>query len=364
MPTADLSVVLANYNHAAYLPRALDAILSQSVRPREVVVVDDASTDSSLGVLAGYARRDPVVRVLRNEANRGVNPTYNRGVAETAGEYLLLAAADDYLLPGFIEKSVARLEQHPAAGLCFAHDAHQVGDAGPVVDHPSGWGPAGYYPPAAVVEKLRHCIPGHAVVCRRGPLLAAGGYRPELAWYSDWFAFLTVAFRHGACHLPEPLAVRVLLPGGYSAGARQGPRNVAVLDEFLRLMTTPEFADVAPLFRRNGAATFFGTDLIRAAAGRSDVWHADVLGFLNGFRDEQYAELLSESDPTVRELATFFLGPFWRQAADDRDHAARELDRLRAELDDTRRRLPPPGAAAKLRWLAARAARRVLRPAG
>ena len=43
MPTADLTVVLANYNHARYLPRSLDAILSQSVRPRELIALDDAS---------------------------------------------------------------------------------------------------------------------------------------------------------------------------------------------------------------------------------------------------------------------------------------------------------------------------------
>ena len=50
MPTADLSVVMANRNHARQLPRALDAVLSQSVRPREVIVLDDDSTDDSVRV--------------------------------------------------------------------------------------------------------------------------------------------------------------------------------------------------------------------------------------------------------------------------------------------------------------------------
>src|SRR3954468_1125884 len=101
MPTADLSVFLANYNHARYLPRALDAILSQSVRPREVIVVDDASMkDNSLEVLDGYARLDPVVRVVRNETNLGVVPTYNKGLGLASADYVFLAAADDYLLPG------------------------------------------------------------------------------------------------------------------------------------------------------------------------------------------------------------------------------------------------------------------------
>src|SRR5439155_10090022 len=129
---------------------------------------------------------------------------------------------------------------------------------------------------------LRHTIPGHATICRRDALLGAGGFHPELAWYCDWFALLTVAFRHGACHVPEMLAVRVLMAENYSAEARPGAKNTAVLGAFLDRITSPEYADVAPFFRRNGAATFFGTDLIRAAAGRPDRWQPQVLGFLNG----------------------------------------------------------------------------------
>ena len=115
MSTANLSVVLANYNHARYLPRALDAILSQSVRPREVIVIDDASTrDNSLEVLDGYARRDPIVRVVRNETNLGVVATYNKVVGFASGEYLFLAAADDYVLPGFLEKCARLCSLRPA----------------------------------------------------------------------------------------------------------------------------------------------------------------------------------------------------------------------------------------------------------
>ncbi len=365
MATADLTVVLANYNHARYLPRALDAILAQSIRPRELLVLDDASTDDSLSILEGYAKRDPLVRLVRNEANRGVVPTYNRGIGLAKSEYVILAAADDYLLPGFIEKCHAQLDQHREAGLCFTYDSYTVGDGGALVINPSGWCESPeYFPPADVCRLVRHCLPGHAVMCRREPLTAVGGFLPELAWYSDWFAFLTVAFRHGACHVPETLAVRTLMPESYSANARQGPKNVAVLAAFLERMTTAEFADVAPFFRRNGAATFFGTDLICAAAQRSDRWESHILGFLNGFAPEQYEELLVDPAPAVRELAAFFLGPFWRHFAEKRAQNENEIHRLRDELELTRRQVPPPGAIGKLHWLANSVARRVRRLAG
>jgi glycosyltransferase involved in cell wall biosynthesis len=362
MPTADLSVILANYNHARLLPRALDAILAQSVRPREIVLLDDGSTDDSMAVLEGYARREPAIRLFRNGQNMGVCATYNKGLTLATTEWSLLAAADDYLLPRFLEKTLAQLEWHPHAGLCFAYDSFQEG-GGPVWPNASGWTDApGYFTPDDVCRLLRHCLPGHATVIRRQALIDAGGYRPELAWYSDWFALLTVAFRSGVCHVPATLAVRVMmLPGAYSAGAKQGPRNVAVLAAFLDHITSPEYADVAPYFRRNGAATFFGTDLIRAAAPRPDRWEPHVLGFLNGFTTEKYEELLLDPDPAVRELAGFFLGPFWRESVARRKELEAEIERLRRELEATRQRIPPPGAVGKLRWLAGLVTKRLRR---
>lgn len=364
MPAADLSVVVPNYNHAGLLPRALDALLAQGVRPREILVVDDASTDGSRAVIEGYARRHDLIRPVWAERNGGVAAALNRGTALAAGRWVLHAAADDYVLPGFFEKAFAVLGRHPAAGLCRADDSYRVGD-GPVVPNPAGWGDGpGYLTPDEVADRLRHTIPGHAAIVRRDALLRVGGIRPALRWYADWFANLAVAFRDGACHVPEPLAVRVLLPGNYSAGAKDGPEHVAVLAEALRLLTSPEFADVAPRFRRNGAMTFFGPDLVRAAARRPDLWHPDVLGFLNGFLSEQYEGLLADPDPAVRAVAAFFLGPFWREAAERRARAEYQVAVLTGELEVIRRQVAPPGVVPKLRWLAGKAAARVFRAAG
>src|SRR5439155_18190034 len=135
------------------------------------------------------------------------------------------------------------------------------------------------------------------------------------------------------------------------------------LGAFLERITSPEFVDVAPHFRRNGAASFVGIDLVRAAARRTDPWDARVLGLLNGLVPEQYESLLADAEPVVRELAAFFLGPFWRDAAEKRLQTAHELNRLRAEIELMQQRMPPPGALGKLRWLAGLVSRK-LRKAG
>jgi glycosyltransferase involved in cell wall biosynthesis len=364
MNTADLTVLLPNYNHARYLPRSLDAIFAQSVQPREVIVIDDASTDNSIAVLEEFAKRHPLLRVLRNEQNRGVIFTMNRGLELTRTRWLITAAADDYTLPGFHEKSMAMLERHPLAGLSFASDAFQFGDDGEVHANRAGWPekPA-FYEPEGVSRYLRHTIAGHACVYRVQALRDAGGFDPDLAWYCDWFVNLTLAFRHGAVHIPEALAVRVLLDINYSAAAKPGARHIEVLKTFFDRIASPAFADVAPYFRKNGALTFFGTDVIRAAASRPDLWQPDILGFLNGFTREQYRDLLDDPDPTVRQVASFFLGPFWHTEEERRREAEAAVAALRDELESTKRRLPPNGAAAKLKWLASLAVKR-LREAG
>ena len=58
METPSLSVILPNYNHSAYLPRALDALLAQTVQPMEMIVIDDCSTDDSLAVAKGWIEKN------------------------------------------------------------------------------------------------------------------------------------------------------------------------------------------------------------------------------------------------------------------------------------------------------------------
>ena len=113
-----LSVLFPNYNHARFLPESLGAFLAQSYRPVEIIIIDDASTDNSVEVIETFARREPRLRLIRNERNMGVVPNMNRLVEMASGDYVYLSAADDKVLPGFFEKSMALLSQYPQAGLC------------------------------------------------------------------------------------------------------------------------------------------------------------------------------------------------------------------------------------------------------
>ena len=97
----------------------VESALSQSHRDLRVIVIDDASTDETPDVTRQLAARDPRVSIVRHTQNRGHIATYNEGIALADGDYLLVTGADDYLLPGAVERAVAILDREPEVGMVF-----------------------------------------------------------------------------------------------------------------------------------------------------------------------------------------------------------------------------------------------------
>lgn len=106
-PVPLVSVVVPAYNVADFLGRALDSALAQTVPSLEVVVVDDASTDSTPEVARRVSERDPRVRVLRNERNAGPAASRNRAIDEARGEWIALLDGDDAWSPRRLELMLA-----------------------------------------------------------------------------------------------------------------------------------------------------------------------------------------------------------------------------------------------------------------
>src|SRR5215210_8953229 len=105
--TPRVSVIVPAYNAAGFLERALNSALAQTMPDLEVIVVDDASKDTTLALAQEVAARDPRVRVLHNEHNRGMYPTYNRAIDEARGEWIAALDADDVWLPERLERLLA-----------------------------------------------------------------------------------------------------------------------------------------------------------------------------------------------------------------------------------------------------------------
>ena len=112
-----VSVVIATYTRAVMVQQAVEAALSQTRVPEEILVSDDASTDETLAVLEQLALSNPSVRVIGQVRNSGGVPNWNAAMDRARGDYLAWCSDDDRFLPDHLEASVAYLEAHPEVGL-------------------------------------------------------------------------------------------------------------------------------------------------------------------------------------------------------------------------------------------------------
>lgn len=114
-----ISIGLPVYNAEKYLRHALDAILSQTFEDLELIICDNASTDSTAGICASYALADNRIRFYRNDRNLGAAENFNRVFSFARADYFKWIAYDDICLPEFLEKCVEVLERDPQVALCY-----------------------------------------------------------------------------------------------------------------------------------------------------------------------------------------------------------------------------------------------------
>lgn len=111
----DISIIINNYNYAAFLPRAIDSALAQTGVRAEVIVVDDGSSDDSARVIEGYGTAiRPVLK-----PNGGQASAINAGVAVARAPILAFLDADDWLMPGKSAAVLAAFAAEPRAVLVY-----------------------------------------------------------------------------------------------------------------------------------------------------------------------------------------------------------------------------------------------------
>lgn len=109
-----VSVVIPAYNAARFINVAVDSVLAQTWQHREVLVVDDGSTDNTTVVLRDYG---DTIRVI-SKPNGGLSSARNRGIQEARGEYVAFLDADDHWLPEKLACQVGVMEGNPQVGFC------------------------------------------------------------------------------------------------------------------------------------------------------------------------------------------------------------------------------------------------------
>jgi glycosyl transferase family 2 len=260
-PVSTVAIALCNYNHARYLDGCLGAIVTQSRPADQIVIVDDGSTDDSKDIILDYAARYPTISPYFNGVNKGVMISLKRAMDAVSCDYVVVTAADDLLLSNFISHNLKVLEKHPSAGLSFSELVSLDGDSGVIDRFATNTSVRNifdisqlpeYLSPEALREKMKRQylpIPPNTAVIRLDLLRGFGGFPPELSWCTDTFTCTTLAMRHGACVVPEPLALIRSSPYTASQIAMRSQGYVDVLRLLLDKLAAPEMGDIRAFLR-------------------------------------------------------------------------------------------------------------------
>jgi glycosyltransferase involved in cell wall biosynthesis len=195
-----VSVLIPAFNHERFVKRCLDSVLEDSYEAKELVIIDDGSTDGTGERIAEWVSLHggeiPIEYVRRD--NRGIAATMNELAARAQGEFLRLGASDDYLLPGGIDAQVDYLLEHPRKWAVIG-DSVVVDQYGKKI-HDSGMrdlhhAKKGLYQSDEGIRQavISHwAIGGPVTLIRKRSLETVAGWNESLR-IDDWDFFLRLA---------------------------------------------------------------------------------------------------------------------------------------------------------------------------
>ncbi len=174
---ASVAVVIPAYNAASFIRNAIESVLSQTLQPDEVIVVDDGSSDDTRRIVAAYG---PYVTLLEQQ-NGGPAAARNFAVRSSTSRYIAFLDADDTWSPDKLERQIRALEESPRAILCYTGLmlVHPDGRETPArVSRPSDLGP--------VLRMRNPSLAPSCVVVTREALQHSGGFHERHRGSEDW----------------------------------------------------------------------------------------------------------------------------------------------------------------------------------
>lgn len=214
-----VSVIIPTYNARQYICRAVDSALAQTYQDIEIIVVDDGSTDDTVGVLKKYGGK---VRIL-SQKNSGPSAARNKGIREARGQYIAFLDSDDRWASEKLEKQLGVIQDDPAVrfvncSVCFIDE-----DTGKKRTESKSDIPRQKFLHKLHVENLVGSPSGWLVA--RECFDAAGVFDESLKVAEDWELALRICKRYKYSVLPQTLLYMTVRPGSQSSDARRNLEN-------------------------------------------------------------------------------------------------------------------------------------------
>jgi glycosyltransferase involved in cell wall biosynthesis len=216
-----VSILVPTYNRAGTLRQTLDSIFAQSVQDFEIVLVDDASTDSTPDLLASYS--DPRLRVYRNPANLGQAGNAARCLSLATAPFVHYLYSDDFFLPDCLSRKLDAISADPGIALVFAATRIIAPDGSPVATRRP-------FSTDRVLDGAR--LARHSfrfkniygepsnVLFRRELSDRLGGFAPELSYTVDWEFWIRLSCRARVAYLATPLSAFRISRGSVTGALR------------------------------------------------------------------------------------------------------------------------------------------------
>lgn len=310
-----ISVIIPNRNDSACLETCLNSVLNQSVRPDEIVFVDDHSSDDSVATAQTLLKNFSGARIILNPQCLGTVGANNEGLKCATGDYVLFLASNDFVLDGVFERARCSISEtgYPGVWSAMVWAADDRGT--PRYLYPSAVVrfDGAYIPPEACIRlaaRTASWFTGTTLFFNRQALTEIGGLDTNFQGLADLLAALTLSSTHGATFLAEPLGVMRFHANGYLF------RTITDLENLERILSGIE-AKGPILSPRLYTATFCRRmrDRFRFAAVRAigDISAAQWPGNWSGRRYRLFKRIspLIEKQRILKTIvAMFLLRPF------------------------------------------------------
>ena len=126
-----VSVIIPTYNAALFIEETISSILSQTIPDFEIIVIDDASSDNTVQVIKKIAKEDSRIKYFIQEKG-GVSIARNKGIKESAAQFIAFIDHDDLWMPQKLEKQLKVFNNDPQLGLVFSRESIITADGRPI----------------------------------------------------------------------------------------------------------------------------------------------------------------------------------------------------------------------------------------
>ena len=128
-----VSIIVPNYNHARFLPERLASIRNQTFKDYELIVLDDASSDQSLGVIRAELADIPHQLIINEQNSGSPCSQWLKGIEQAQGRYVWIAESDDSCSPDFLDMMVKVMDQGASLAYCRSQAINEQGIRTPFI---------------------------------------------------------------------------------------------------------------------------------------------------------------------------------------------------------------------------------------